>query len=81
MVTLSVIVIMSQEGLGCCASPYTSNRICEWLRRYSWEVVNLTAPISCLVDVHLFDPLKKHLGGKRLTTDAECSKLPPPTVH
>lgn len=20
--------------------PYTSNRICEWLRRYGWEVVN-----------------------------------------
>jgi len=65
---LSVIVILSQEGLGCCASPYTSNRICDWLRRYGWEVVNLTVHISRLVDVHLFEPLKKHLAGKRLTT-------------
>jgi hypothetical protein len=67
----SVIVTLSQEGLGCYTSPYTSNRICNWSRRYGWEVVNLTVQVSRLVDVHLFDPLKKHLAGRRLTTDAE----------
>jgi hypothetical protein len=50
--------MLSQEGLGCCASPYTSNRICDWLRRYGWEVVNLTVQISRLVGVHLFVPLQ-----------------------
>lgn len=45
-----------------------------------WTTI-LTVQISRLVDVHLFDPLKNHLAGKRFTTDAEWSKLSPPAEH
>jgi histone-lysine N-methyltransferase SETMAR len=46
------------------------------LRRYNWEVLDHPpySPDLAPSDFHLFGPLKKHLGGRRLATDGEVQQ-------
>jgi histone-lysine N-methyltransferase SETMAR len=58
------------------ARPHTANRTCELLWRYNWEVLDHPpySPDLAPSDFHLFGPLKKHLGGRRLATDGEVQQ-------
>jgi histone-lysine N-methyltransferase SETMAR len=48
-----------------------ANRTRELLGRYNWEVLDHPSysPDLAPSDFHLFGPLKKHLGGRRFSTD------------
>jgi histone-lysine N-methyltransferase SETMAR len=52
---------------------HTANSTRELLRRYNWEVLDHPpySPDLAPSDFHLFGPLKKHLGGRRVATDGE----------
>jgi hypothetical protein len=47
--------------------PHTANRICDYLRYWSWEVVQCHLDLASS-DSHLFGPHKKHLAGKQMPT-------------
>jgi transposase len=58
------------------ARPHTANPTYELLWRYNWEVLDHPpySPDLAPSDFHLFGPLKKHLGGRRFTTDSEVQQ-------
>jgi hypothetical protein len=53
-----------------------ANRTRELLRRYNWEVLDHPpySPELAPSDFHLFEPLKKHLCGRRFATDGEVQQ-------
>ena len=53
------------------ATPHTANLTKEWFKRYGWEVLPHPphSPDLAPSDYHLFGPLKRHLSGKRFSTD------------
>ncbi|GFO49959.1 transposase [Plakobranchus ocellatus] len=53
------------------ATPHSANLIQQWLQRYGWKILPHPAHSSDLApsDFHLFEPLKRHLGGMAFETE------------
>ncbi|GFO38857.1 histone-lysine N-methyltransferase SETMAR [Plakobranchus ocellatus] len=55
------------------ATPHTAKRTKKWLERYRWDIITHLAhsPDLAPSDFHLFGPLKRHLGGKKIEDEDE----------
>lgn len=62
------VIILHDNG-----GPHTANRICDWLRYCSWEVVQCRTDLASS-DSHLFGLHKKHLAGKGIAKDADVEQ-------
>ncbi|GFN77815.1 histone-lysine N-methyltransferase SETMAR [Plakobranchus ocellatus] len=53
------------------ATPHSTNLTQQWLQRYGWEIHPYPAhsPDLAPSDFHLFEPLKRHLGGMAFETE------------
>jgi len=58
------------------ATPHTAAVTRQWFDRYRWEVLEHPphSPDLAPSDYHLFGPMKRHLSGKRFTSDDEVVK-------
>ncbi|GFO50473.1 histone-lysine N-methyltransferase SETMAR [Plakobranchus ocellatus] len=55
------------------ATPHMAKRTKEWLEHYRWDIIPHPAhsPDLAPSDIHLFGPLKRHLGGKKFEYEDE----------
>ncbi|GFO50014.1 histone-lysine N-methyltransferase SETMAR [Plakobranchus ocellatus] len=58
-------------------TPHTAKRTKQWLERYRWDIIPHPAhsPDLAPSDFHLFEPLKRHLGGKKFEDEDELIAL------